>query len=316
MGERDQPRRGSVERTSVNASPSTEPRPLRISRLEWGVAAVTAMVGIALVVAEPAILEAPVENTRTITFTLGGTVAAAVALVVMLRLRVPSPLRVVVLGVPFVAVSWWLVAPFFIDDVVHDEFGTSIAAASERSGPPQPAGESPATGGPPDAESPVTVGDSDAEPPPTGGGSASTTATSAEGTGSSTESAPPSVPESSTPAEPVGPVLLGAGQIAGLAGHEGTGDAGVFRLDDGSHVLRLEHLDIQNGPDLHLYVVPGADQTSPGEGSLYLGALRGNVGDLTYELPTNFIPTPGSWTVLVWCEAFDVEFVAATVLVA
>jgi hypothetical protein len=49
---------------------------------------------------------------------------------------------------------------------------------------------------------------------------------------------------------------------------------------------------------------------------VYLGALRGNVGDLTYELPTDFAPTPGSWTVLVWCEAFDVEFVAATVLVA
>jgi hypothetical protein len=48
------------------------------------------------------------------------------------------------------------------------------------------------------------------------------------------------------------------------------------RLDDGSHVLRLEHLDIQNGPDLHLYVVPGAVQTCPGEGSLYLGPLRGN----------------------------------------
>jgi hypothetical protein len=300
----------------VSAPPGTQPRLQRISRLEWAVAAVTALVGIALVVAEPAILEAPVENTRTITFTVGGTVAAAVALVVMLRLRVPSPLRVVVLGVPFVAVSWWLVAPFFIDDVVHDEFETSIAAASEQSGPRQTDAESPSTVGQPDAESPVTVGPPDAEPPAPGGGSAGTEATSAQGTGGATESAPPSVPESSTPAEPVGPVLLGAGQIAGLAGHEGTGDVGVFRLDDGSHVLRLEHLDIQNGPDLHLYVVPGADQTSPGEGSLYLGALRGNVGDLTYELPTEFIPTPGSWTVLVWCEAFDVEFVAATLLIA
>jgi hypothetical protein len=300
----------------VSAPPSAHPRRLRISRLERALAAVTALAGIALVVAEPAILEAPVENTRTMTFTVGGTVAAAAALVVMLRLRVPSPLRVVVLGVPFLAVSWWLVSPFFIDDVVHDEFETSIAAASEQFGPRQTDGEPPATVDRPDPESPATVLQPGAEPPPTRGGSASTTATSAPGPASPTESVPPSVPESSTPAEPVGPVLLGAGQIAGLAGHEGTGVAGVFRLEDGSHVLRLEHLDIQNGPDLHLYVVPGADQTSPGEGSLYLGALRGNVGDLTYELPPDLTPTPGSWTVLVWCEAFDVEFVAATVLVS
>jgi hypothetical protein len=300
----------------VSAPPSAHPRRQRISRLEWAAAAVTALAGIALVVVEPAILEAPFENTRTITFTVGGTVAAAVALVVMLRLRVPSPLRVVVLGVPFLAVSWWLVSPFFIDDVVHDEFETSIAAASEQFGTRQTDAEPPATVGQPDPGAPATVVQPGAEPPPAGGGSASTTATSAPGPASPTESVPPSDRGSTTPAEPVGPVLLGAGQIAGLAGHEGTGVAGVFRLDDGSHVLRLEHLDIQNGPDLHLYVVPGADQTSPGEGSLYLGALRGNVGDLTYELPPDFTPTPGSWTVLVWCEAFDVEFVAATVLVA
>ena len=80
-------------------------------------------------------------------------------------------------------------------------------------------------------------------------------------------------------------------------------------------MLRLESLDIQNGPDLRLYVVPGTDQTSPSDDSLYLGELRGNIGNQTYDLPVDFSPTPGDWTVLVWCEAFSVEFVAATVTV-
>ncbi|MGH9154961.1 MAG: DM13 domain-containing protein [Acidimicrobiales bacterium] len=125
-------------------------------------------------------------------------------------------------------------------------------------------------------------------------------------------------PEAPTPTQalpPAEPVLLGAGTFRGLAGHDGTGDAGFFSLPDGSRVLRLENFDIQNGPDLRLYVVPGADQTDPTDDSLYLGDLRGNVGDQTYDIPADFALAPGPWTILVWCEAFSVEFVAATVSV-
>jgi hypothetical protein len=247
----------------------------RISRLELIVAAGVAVVLAVLIAAEPDILEAPFENARTVAFTVGGTAAAALAFVIMLRFRVRPVVRVLVLGVPFVAVSWWLISPFFIDDVVDEEFVASIAdpTASGDMTPDQP---------------------SDTPAPPV------------------TDQATP--PASVAP--PSGPVLLGAGQIVGLAGHEGTGDAGFFALDDQSLVLRMENLDIQNGPDLRLYVVAGAGRTDPGDGSLYLGELRGNVGNLTYDLPADFVLTPGDWTVLVWCEAFSVEFVAATVTVA
>ncbi len=246
----------------------------RISRLEWLVAGVTAVILAGLVVIEPAIVEAPFETSRTLIFTVGGTVIAAVALVVMLQLRVWPVVRVVALGLPFVAVSWWLLWPFFLDSEVNDDFGASIAAAGEQ---PTPAGAT----------------DSAAEAP---GSGATTTIAGSQSTDD-------------------GPVLRGAGQFVGLAGHEGTGDAGFFVLADGSVVLRLENLDIQNGPDLRLYVVPGAAQTSPDDDALYLGKLRGNVGNQTYELPADFDLMPGDWTVLVWCEAFSVEFVAATVTV-
>ncbi|MDX1449726.1 MAG: DM13 domain-containing protein, partial [Acidimicrobiia bacterium] len=113
--------------------------------------------------------------------------------------------------------------------------------------------------------------------------------------------------------EPAGPVLLGAGQFVGLAGHEGTGDAGIFENPDGSLVLRFENFDIENGPDLEVYLVPGAGQTSLAEGSIHLGELKGNVGDQNYDLPPGIELEPGSYTVLVWCEAFSVEFVGATI---
>ena len=109
--------------------------------------------------------------------------------------------------------------------------------------------------------------------------------------------------------------MLGSGSFSGLAGHHGSGDAGIFRLVDGSQVLRLEHFDIDNGPDLELYLVPGSDRRAPTGASHHLGALRGNVGNQTYAIAAAQPITPGQWTVLVWCKAFSVEFVAATVTV-
>lgn len=244
----------------------------RISPLEWAVAAVAAMVLAVLVAIEPDILDAPFASTRSVALTFGGTALAAIALVVMLRRRVSPLLRVAVLGLPFIALQWWLISPIFLDDVVDEEFATSIG------------------------EQEVAV----PRTPPT------------------TSAAPPEDPAPSSPATtapPSGPVLLGAGQFVGLAGHEGRGDAGVFRLEDGAQVLRFENFDIENGPDLDVYVVPGLDQRSRAEGSMHLGALRGNVGDQTCELPDAGL-APGDWTVLVWCEAFSVEFVAASLTIA
>jgi len=253
----------------------------RITRGEWIVAAVVAVTFAVLILLQPDILEAPVQNLRTIVFTVGGTILAAIALVVMLRRGVHPVVRVVVLVVPLIVVSTWLISPFFIDEVVEDEFDTSIAAASDE-----------ASGGAGAATSvPATTAPSVTAPAPT--------------------AAPPT-----TSAPSADPVLLGAGRFQGLAGHDGTGDAGIFTLADGHHVVRLENLALENGPDLQLYVVPGADVRSLADGSIHLGGLRGNAGNQTYDLPEQFEPTAGDWTVLVWCRAFEVEFVNATLRLA
>jgi hypothetical protein len=191
----------------------------------------------------------------------------------MIRLGVPPVVRVLVVGIPVVLLSWWLLEPFFTDDVVDERFATSIAAAQRAPEPTAP----PST--PPDSDAPTTT----------------------------------TVPQ---PPVPASPRLLGSGTLTGLAGHDGTGDAGIFRLDDGSFVVRLENLDIDNGPDLELYLVPGSEAYSPRDGSVHLGALKGNVGNQTYAIPAGFEVSPGPWTVLVWCDAFTVEFVGASFTVA
>jgi hypothetical protein len=115
------------------------------------------------------------------------------------------------------------------------------------------------------------------------------------------------------PPPPAGPVLIAAGQFHNVV-HVGTGDALVYRQPDGSHVLRLENLDVENGPDLYLYVVAAPDsdnaETVEAAGFLSLGLLKGNQGNQTYELPAEYDPALHR-SVTIWCRRFAVNFVTA-----
>jgi hypothetical protein len=97
----------------------------------------------------------------------------------------------------------------------------------------------------------------------------------------------------------------------GLTGHRGNGDAAVYRLEDGSVLLRFEQVDIGSGPELDVYVVPGPDQRGPGGGA-YVAPLTAERGNQNYAVPGGVDLTTGTWTVLVWCETFDVEVANAT----
>ena len=285
----------SAHRDGDAASASTVRQLIsRITPFEMIVGAVLAIGMLVLVIIEPNILEAPFQNWRTLLFTFGGTALAAIAYLAMLRFRVPPVVRVVVLVVPFLIVNWWLLSPYFVDDVVDDDFSASISeqAATEPAADPAPPADTSSDGA-------AASDDSTASDAPT------TTAPP------STEQ--PADEDPTPPPAPTGPVLLGAGMFVGLAGHEGTGDAGIFENPDGSLILRFENFDIENGPDLEVYLVPGADQVDLAEGSIHLGELKGNIGDQNYELPAGTELPPGTYTALVWCEAFSVEFVGATI---
>lgn len=109
------------------------------------------------------------------------------------------------------------------------------------------------------------------------------------------------------------PVLVSSGRFHAVA-HEGTGGVLVYRLEDGSHVSRLENINIFNGPALYVYAVAAPDahdaDTVLESGFVSAGPLEGNQGSQTYELPADFDPAVHR-SVSVWCERFSVNFATA-----
>jgi hypothetical protein len=106
--------------------------------------------------------------------------------------------------------------------------------------------------------------------------------------------APTSAPASS------GPVAVNAGSFVKVE-EDGSGKATIFKQGDGTFILRLENLDLTNGPDLRVRLL-GANGTS-----IDLGGLKGNKGNQNYELPADFDPTKYD-TADIWCRAFHVQF--------
>lgn len=110
------------------------------------------------------------------------------------------------------------------------------------------------------------------------------------------------------------PTLIASGDFKEVV-HEGKGKAELFRLPDGSYLLRFEDFQVLNGPDLHVWLVP-TDKIAPTVGQeipgyLDLGKLKGNVGAQNYALAAGTDVTRFK-SVVVWCQPFKVPFIAAT----
>ena len=97
--------------------------------------------------------------------------------------------------------------------------------------------------------------------------------------------------------------------------HKGSGEATIYRGPDGSHLLRLENLDVTNGPDLHVILSPNRDPKNQGDvkttGYVDLGKLKGNKGNQNYPISDDVdIAIQGS--VVIYCKPFHVIFSVAT----
>lgn len=115
---------------------------------------------------------------------------------------------------------------------------------------------------------------------------------------------------STTTEAPSGPRVVTAGAFYGID-HSAEGTATVYE-DDGRFVLRFEDdTDIQNGPDLYVWLLPNEDYEG-GTPPVYidLGKIKGNIGGQNYELPPEFDPAVHR-SVLVWCLRFSTPFAAA-----
>ena len=103
---------------------------------------------------------------------------------------------------------------------------------------------------------------------------------------------------------------IAAGTFAPVR-HPVRGRAQVIDLAKGGRVLTLTGFDIDNGPDLRVYLVRGPAR-SEGEVDDYvdLGALHGSKGNQQYEIP-NEVDVGRHSTVVVWCRAFSALFARA-----
>jgi hypothetical protein len=93
--------------------------------------------------------------------------------------------------------------------------------------------------------------------------------------------------------------------------HPATGVATAIRLARGGRVLTLTDFEVDNGPDLRLYLVAGpARSEDEVRDFVDLGALKGNRGNQQYRLPAGLDLDRYS-TAVVWCRAFSVLFARA-----
>jgi hypothetical protein len=182
-------------------------------------------------------------------------------------------LIVAIIAAPLLAVAWWLGSPLFLDDEVSEDF------------------------------------------PLAGGGLVPDDMTEDEVESEMQKAADAPDTQATDPMPDEGaPVAVASGDFIDFDEfHHGSGTATIYRLEDGSHVLRLESLEVTNGPDLHVLLVPAPNPASRDEISGYvdLGSLKGNVGDQNYDIADDVdIGVFGS--VVVYCQPFHVIFSVAT----
>jgi hypothetical protein len=105
-------------------------------------------------------------------------------------------------------------------------------------------------------------------------------------------------------------VLLARGAFEPVA-HPATGSATTIRTAAGARVLTLTSFEVDNGPDLRVYLVAGpARDESEVHDFKDLGALKGNKGNQQYDIPRG-LDLDRYTTVVVWCRAFSVNFARA-----
>ena len=105
-------------------------------------------------------------------------------------------------------------------------------------------------------------------------------------------------------------MTLAAGNFHSVA-HETKGVATIYQSSDGKKTLRLTSFETSNGPDVRVYLVAAPDasdsETVKKAGYLEIAALKGNIGDQNYELPSD-VDLSKYRAVTIWCQRFSVNF--------
>ncbi|MCI0835915.1 MAG: DM13 domain-containing protein [Chloroflexi bacterium] len=177
-----------------------------------------------------------------------------------------------VLAVPVLWLAWWLGSPLFIDKVADEDFPLTANA---------------------------TIPDN---------------VTRAEAETTMETAAKIEAPMS----EPMTTGMSSAEAVSLISGdfrdadrfHKGSGRATIYRLEDDSHVLRLEDLNVTNGPDLRVLLMVDPEGGDKDQGYLDLGKLKGNIGNQNYPIPDD-ADVSRYHAVMIYCQPFHVVFSTA-----
>jgi hypothetical protein len=111
------------------------------------------------------------------------------------------------------------------------------------------------------------------------------------------------------------PLLIKEGMFRdGSSSYSGSGRAAIYRLPDGSHVLRLEEFSVTNGPDLYVVLAahpdPATSDALHSQTAVELERLKGNRGSQNYLIPAS-VDLASLGSVIIYCKAFSVIFSVA-----
>jgi hypothetical protein len=95
----------------------------------------------------------------------------------------------------------------------------------------------------------------------------------------------------------------------------GKGTAKIYRLPDGSRMLRLEDFEVSQNTDLFVWLSEASRPRTSIEavtaGKVQISNLKSTVGSQNYEIPPN-VATDRIRSIVIWCEPVAVAYVAAT----
>ena len=263
----------------------------------------------------------------------------------LLRKRNLGILAIIIL-IPVIGIAWWLLAPLFTSTTIDEEFPFSVTASvppdmtraqveqvmsgiakvdesanEEMPPPPDPAAALSKAMGAGDTETMEamdnvvkTLAEAAVKSMPgtmTGPAKEEMTQTMA----AAMKDAMPEAMAKSVPEAPAQPVKLKSGQFKGKDRfHTGSGAATIYRLADGSQLLRLEDFQVTNGPDLRVILTRAQNPEGAGEvtgpGHLELSKLKGNMGNQNYPIPDDADVSSFN-SVVIYCKPFKVIFSVA-----
>jgi hypothetical protein len=122
-------------------------------------------------------------------------------------------------------------------------------------------------------------------------------------------------------------VILATGQFidkansgVGLNNDRGSGNVTIGKTGDGQYLIYFDHLDVTNGPDLHVYLAPTSNSTDAEQvkrEGVDLGLLTATEGSLNVAIPTDVGTNLQMYhSVAIVCKTFSVIFTTAPLVFA